>query len=186
VHALVRVPPEADASRWAAAEAVAEAISKRVAPAAELARASSTGVRGDDAGDPAEQRFIELARETPNEGFEVVVQPLPPVAADGLSVQPEGRQPFDGAFVREAISLESRGALSRPFRSSFGWHVVLMLERLPAVRVPVEERRRLLTPDISDERIRARRAELLTRLRSEVPIEVERSADKLLEQAIAR
>lgn len=185
VHALVRIPAEADASKWVAAESVAEAISKRVAPAVELARSSSPRASGDGV-DLAEQRFIELARETPPEGFELVVQPLPPVAADGLTVQPEGRQPFDGAFIREATSLHTRGALSKPFRSTFGWHVVLMLEKLPAVRVPVDERRRLLAPDILDERIRARHAELLSRLRSEVSVEVERSADKLLEQAIAR
>jgi hypothetical protein len=185
VHAVVRVPPEADASTWKAAEAIAEAVSRRVAPAVELALGSSPSGAGDQV-DPVEQRFIELARDTPSEGLELVVQPLPPIAADGLTVQPEGRQPFDVAFVREATALERRGSLSKPFRSSFGWHVVLLLEKLPAVRVPLEERRRLLTPDVWDERIRARRAELVARLRREVPIEIERSADKLLEQATPR
>lgn len=185
VHAVVRVPPEADATKWSAAQAVADVVSRRVAVAAQLARETPAGAPAGQA-DPAEQRFIELARDTPSEGFELVVQSLPPVAADGYTVQPEGRQPFDEAFVREATSLEARGSLSRPFRSAFGWHVVLLLERLPAVRVPIEERRRLLAADVWDERIRARRTQLLTRLRAEVPIEVERSADKLLEQAIAR
>mgnify|MGYP000846924136 CR=1 FL=1 len=185
VHVVVRVPPEAEASKWAAAEAVAEAVARRVAPSAQLARETPSGTPAGPA-DPVEQRFLELARDTPADGFELVVEPLPPVAADGLTVQPEGRQPFDAAFVREATSLEARGSLSRPFRSAFGWHVVLLLEKLPAVRVPLEERRRLLAADVWDERIRARRAALLTQLRAEVPIEIERSADKLLEQAISR
>jgi hypothetical protein len=66
----------------------------------------------------------------------LLLENLPPFAA--------GSKRFVGPFVDAVFALASPGSVSKPFRTSFGWHVALLIEELPAVDVPFEEAREII------------------------------------------
>lgn len=158
IHALVRptgLRKEATEDQRARADAVAAALRDAVAGASELAREQP---RADE--DPAVAEFQRLVRTVPAGDLEVKVETLPPITRDGRVLQRRG-----GSFVAEYAAavwpLRGRGDLTVPFRSPFGTHVAMVLERTPAREVPADERRRLLADEILDDRIRARRLAIL-------------------------
>ena len=125
-----------------------------------LARKIATAVHGIS--DP--DAFIAAAKSFPANGVEVVAESLPPVTADGRSIQldkigePVAEGPrFDESFARAANSLESEGAQSGVVRSSFGYHVILLERKVDTKHVPIEERRLTFAREIY-----ARRARQLT------------------------
>jgi hypothetical protein len=135
VHAIVMDPRkhelEADAVTLAAALAATEA--------------AATGP--DD--------FETRAKALPHDPkLEIKVERLDPFVDDGRVASPGGGT-LDPDFVRGAMPL-APGATSGVVRSSFGWHVIRMIERLPQHRIPFEERRRLFEEEVRA--IRARRA----------------------------
>ncbi|KYF86285.1 hypothetical protein BE18_01445 [Sorangium cellulosum] len=105
----------------------------------------------------------------PADGLEVVAEALPPVTAAGRVLSP-APQHFDVEFSRAAAALNARGDLSAPVASSFGVHVIMLLERIPAQVVPVEERRGLVRDEVVTDRARAAQAKLLEVLRREPKI----------------
>ncbi|WP_433935744.1 peptidylprolyl isomerase [Sorangium cellulosum] len=169
VHAVVRLSADAGDDTREKARALAEAIRKAVLSARDVALRSEPP-RAVEArqppSDPAADAFVSAAKAVPADGLEVVAQPLPPVTAAGRALTPEPQQ-FDADFARAAASLGSRGDLSAPVASSFGVHVIMLLERTPAQVVPVEERRGLVRDEVVTERARAAQAKLLEELRRE-------------------
>ncbi|HTN85579.1 MAG TPA: peptidylprolyl isomerase [Sorangium sp.] len=169
VHAVVRLSADAGDATRAKARALAEAIRAAVVSAREVAlrseppRAAGTGQTPSD---PAADAFISAAKGVAADGLEVVAQPLPPVTAAGRTLTQELQQ-FDVDFSRAAASLGARGDLSAPVSSSFGVHVIMLLERIPAQVVPVEERRVLVRDEVVTERARSAQAKLLEVLRRE-------------------
>jgi parvulin-like peptidyl-prolyl isomerase len=147
----------ADEAELARATEVARAIRGAVAAAASAARGDEAPASGDD---PAAVAFRRAAGEVDARGFEVRIERLDPVAADGRVLRPGG-----GSLVREfadvASSLRERGDVAGPFRTPFGVHVAMLLERTPPHEVSADERRALLADEILDDRIRARRDALL-------------------------
>ncbi|HEX9621270.1 MAG TPA: peptidyl-prolyl cis-trans isomerase, partial [Polyangiaceae bacterium] len=121
VHAVVVVKDEADRE---AARALGERIAEAVA----------------DAGDAAE--FMRRAREVPANALSVVVERLPPCTADGRVVPEPGRRDgkFDAEFARAANELVSPGAQSPLVTTRFGFHVIMLIERIPEKRSSFEER----------------------------------------------
>ncbi|AUX41515.1 hypothetical protein SOCE26_029290 [Sorangium cellulosum] len=172
VHAVVRLPERADEATRDKATGIAGAIRTAVSSAREIALRSepprAAGSRKAPA-DPAADAFISAAKSVPADGLEIVAQPLPPVTAAGrvLSAEP---QRFDPDFSRAAASLAARGDLSAPVTSGFGVHVIMLLERIPAQIVPVEERRRMVRDEVVADRARAAQAKLLEALRREAMV----------------
>ncbi len=169
VHAVVRLPADADDATRQRARELADAIHTAVSSTREIALRSepprAPGSRQPPT-DPAADAFISAAKGVAAGGLEVVAQLLPPVSAAGRALTPEP-QHFDVDFSRAAASLVARGDLSQPVRSSFGVHVIMLLERIPAQIVAVEERRRLLRDEIVTDRARAAQSKLLEALRRE-------------------
>ncbi|XXX80574.1 peptidylprolyl isomerase [Sorangium sp. So ce134] len=169
VHAVVRLSADAGEATRDKARALADAIRTAVLSSRDVARSSepprASGARQSPS-DPAADAFISAAKGVPADGLEVVAQALPPVTAAGrvLSSEP---QHFDVDFSRAAASLSARGDLSAPVASSFGVHVIMLLERIPAQVVPVEERRDLVRDEVMTDRARAAQARLLEVLRRE-------------------
>lgn len=179
VHAVVRLDATADQAKRARAVAIAEAIRAAVLPiraqAASMplpARAagalppSSYGKPATEDADPLAAAFLEAANRVAHEGFDVVVQPLPAVTAAGRVYHPAERQ-FDPDFARAAAALPARGDVSPVSPSSAGVHVIMLLERLPAQIVPLDERRRVVRPEIVTERARAAQQRILADLRKQ-------------------
>lgn len=163
-HAVVRVlkPEQKEAAR---------ALAERVADA----------VRGET--DP--QAFIEKASALATDGLEIRAERLPAVTADGRTVpktlpgqnNPPGQ--FDRDFARAANALTTVGQQSPIVETRFGYHVILLEERLPAQRRTVEELGSELAEDVVARRARELQRELLERARAQTGIEKNRAALEL-------
>jgi parvulin-like peptidyl-prolyl isomerase len=64
-------------------------------------------------------------------------------------------------------------------KSSFGYHVIRLDERYPEHRVPLEERRSLLAPEIQSHRAKLELDALMARLRAQTAVATERAAEAL-------
>ncbi len=171
-HAVVLVKdPEDDARARAVADRVLAAVGGAADPAA----------------------FRAAATAVPHPGLELRVEDLDPVARDGRAVNLDPPSPgsrttrYSDAYVRAAFAIPGIGKHSPVVRSEFGYHVILAVANVDEKRVPVEERRALLTGEILERRARKLRDEVLERARSLAPngIEVERAASELTERVKA-
>ena len=169
IHAVVRLPSSADSALKARARDVAERIKRAVGPAR----------------DPSE--FRARAEAVERSGLDVTVEELKPVAADGRVVDvghPRGRsdepESYVPAFAAAAARLAEVGDQRGPIETEFGWHVLMLIERIPAQAVALEDRRRILHDEIVGVRAKTRRDELLAASRSKRPAIIERSAETLL------
>jgi peptidyl-prolyl cis-trans isomerase C len=174
VHAVVRLDAKADAAARKSAGEIAEGIRNAV-----LAARLDPSLPAADAGatDPLVEAFRAAAASVPHDGLEVLVEELPPVAADGRVVSADGGA-FDSSFARAASGLAQRGDVSLPATSEFGVHVILLLEKKPAAIVAEPERRRLVRDEILVARERAAEKQLLEKLR--VAVALDPAVDALL------
>jgi hypothetical protein len=133
-------------------------------------------------GDPAE--FLKRAAAFPKGALSVRAERLPALTADGRGWQvglngSEAAGNFDSVFTRAAHALRTPGALSEPIETRFGFHLILLVERLPEQRIPRDEARRVLVPDVVSRRAERERRALVERLERQVGIEVSRNFDAL-------
>lgn len=186
VHAVVRLDAKADAARRKDASAIAEAIRRALEPIAAAAAPAPPALSAPMDPDPARPaptldplvaQFKQAAEAVPHQGFDVTIEPLPAVAADGRVLEP-GDRAFDPDFARAAAGLERRGEISPLTVTSFGVHVIMLLERTPPRTLPADERRALLQDEVVVARARAAQRALLERSREGVV--VERGVDALL------
>jgi len=173
VHAVVRVPANASAEVRARAEVVAKAIQAAVAKAADVARTKGRPAPlrpNDEIIDPAAEAFRLEAQAVSHDGLEVTIETLTPVSADGRLVASNGGA-LEVAFAKGAAQLAARGDVSALVTTSYGVHVIMLLERTPSSIVPVEERRRLVRDEVLWSRASALRMKLLQSLRRDVSVE---------------
>jgi peptidyl-prolyl cis-trans isomerase C len=161
-HAVVRVSsPEQKHKAYVVAERIAGAV---------------RGVK-----DPAE--FTKRARAVPRDGLDVAAEGLEPTTVDGRvhSKDPAQRSvaKYDPAFARAAHAIAEPGEQSPIIETKFGFHVILLEERILEQRVPLEERRRKMAGEIVMRRAQRAERELLERLRSSQRVEIERAAEDL-------
>ena len=174
-HAVVMLPKDAPPATRAKAIAIAEVIHKAIAPASEAARTSapSADPRADD---PAFPAFRTAATQVDAGDLQIRVESLPPVVADGRTLTSQAT--LETTFAKAAIALQRRGDVSPIVETSYGFHVVMLLERIPSQIVPREERRRVVREEVLTDRARREREKVLTELRETVKID--RSLDALL------
>jgi parvulin-like peptidyl-prolyl isomerase len=115
----------------------------------------------------------------------VRAEDLPPVTADGRMWDPTDATPrpipgtLDLDFARAAVALEHPGDQSGIVKTAFGYHVIRLEERYPAVAPSFAERRALLEQDIITRRGKRELETLKTRLRAQTTISIERAAEAL-------
>jgi peptidyl-prolyl cis-trans isomerase C len=168
VHAVVMVKKDAPADVRAKASALAETIRKSLASAADAAQHSEPPKPELRAEDPAVAAFRKAASAVPKGDFDVRIEPLNPVVADGRTFS-EGMR-YEESFGRAALQLAHRGDVTPVFETSFGYHVALLLERIPGHVVPREERRAMVRDEVMTTRARAARDQLLASLRTRAAI----------------
>ena len=137
------------------------------------------------------QDLIRRAKAFPNAGFEIRAEELPFVTPDARVFQqtPKGlrgsSQTFDPDYARAASAIEQPGQLSPVSKSAFGYHIILLEERMPGVTVAEPELSQRLAPEILARRAARARTELLDRLRQASGVQLERAFDALTAQVQA-
>lgn len=155
------------------------------------ARMLAETIRSATASAATAEDFQRQARAVPNAGLSVRVESLPPVTADGRSMPrrpakngSSGPERFDPEFARAANALTRVGEASDVVRSAFGYHVIYLEERVPAQQLAGVERDVWIRQTLTLERTAPRVAALLTALRQQRPVQIERSAADLTRQLI--
>jgi hypothetical protein len=132
--------------------------------------------------DPDE--FLRVARAIPKAEIEIRAERVPAICADtrGFQLGIAGATSagnFDSAFTRAAHALKAPGQQSPLVHTGFGYHVILLEERLPERRVAREEARQQLFEDAVARRADQKKRGLLERLQAAARIEVSRNFDAL-------
>ena len=127
IHAVVRTPKDHD--QFAAARVLAAQIAAAVAGAKD------------------KEDFKARAAAVPHGAFDVVIEELPPFVADGRFADPRPSI-IDPRFAKGAFALKSAGETSGVVESSFGWHVIRLIERVPGKTLPAEDRRARFTDEV--------------------------------------
>lgn len=177
VHAVARANPNKP-DEVEKAKALAERLLAATRPIAERIRRASPSSDGSGGPDDAVKAFVDTAKALGSEATNVIAEPLSPVAADGRVLSPGGGN-YDPEFAKAAATLVNRGDIAGPITTSFGVHILVLLEHTPSHVVPIEERRAKVRDEVLSERARAAEQQILDGLRSSV--RVEGNADALLE-----
>ena len=192
VHAVIPIPKDADPALVERATSLAKNVQKAVAPAVELASRTQAPDNLPRRGlkppfDPAREEFLKLASQVRGGDLEVRAEPLDLIGRDGVTINHDRRDLYDPEFVAAAFKLDKRGALSEPSRSSFGVHIILVLDRLPGSELSLEERRKHFEVDVMHRRAASRVEALLSELRASTPVEQDApTLEGLLEQVELR
>ena len=83
---------------------------------------------------------------------------------------------MDPAFAKAAFALAKTGELSQPVQSSFGWHVIRLDGRRPAVQKPFEEVRESILAELKQKYVNDEREAALAKLRTDPTIRAHREA----------
>ncbi len=123
------------------------------------------GMASDEARSAAREIAVVAAGVFDADGFEAEVKALE--KKNGWNLKVESLPPFERndsrfatAFVDAAYNIGGPGGISPAFETKFGWHVIMMLEDLPASDVSFEDARGILAEEILPS-VRARRAQKL-------------------------
>jgi len=164
-HAVVIVKSPAD-------DAAARAVAERIAAATQGAL------------DP--QKFWELANAVDAGSLDKRVEGLPLMTEDGRAVyldpaDPRRQRPprFDLDFARAAHAIPAVGGQSGVVKSAFGYHVIMLAERVAPQRYELSSLRGKLAAEVYDQRSGQLLSELLARLERETPVERARNVEEL-------
>ena len=151
--------------------------------ASERARAFAIELRDAVTGAKDADDFIAKAKAVPPyPGGQVTAEKLPALTEAGLSI--EGQQQFDPTFAKGAFAIAEPGMTSQPVETSFGWHVIRLVERIPEQRMAFETRRIAFADEAITMRAAAATKVIIDGLRRSTPIEVAPSAEILMRSLI--
>jgi parvulin-like peptidyl-prolyl isomerase len=157
------------------------------------ARASAERIARATAGISDVSKFIKVAKAVATKPLEKRVEQLPHMTADGRAVyldpfDPRRERPlqFDLAFAAAVHAIPEEGQQSPVVETKFGYHVILMVERIDPQHMSRAEFRRELEPDVFQARAKRQLDSLLSDLRSKATVELARNLEELTEQVSQR
>jgi peptidyl-prolyl cis-trans isomerase C len=151
------------------------------APARALATELAVELKGARTG----AELIQRANAFPKQGLDIQAEGLPPVTPDGRLWDPSEvpPKPLNGSldldFTRAAHTLTEPGTQTGVVKTSFGYHVILLDERIPALELAPDELARRLADDVNSRRAKRALEALSSRLHAATPVSTERAADAL-------
>jgi hypothetical protein len=160
--ALSKEPPDRPRAR-----ALAEKLAKAVAAA------------------KSPEQFEKAAQQVPGAGIEIKVEQLPSVALDGRVIPGKPPVPGDPIGELERPYAEAANALANPgdqsgiVETKFGYHVIMLVERTPAVSMPETERAKVVSREVLANRARALETALLESVRGKLEVQYDRAAREL-------
>jgi hypothetical protein len=166
IHAVVLRPTGADAA----------ALEVKARQAAAALEATEQGAK--DADD-----FEARAKAVPHDGLDLRVERLQPFTTDGRVAAPGPEHGYDAKFAAGAAPLMTPGATSGIVESSYGWHVIRLLERRPRKTVPLDERRRIVADEAHGDRARAAVEAIEARAKAAGAVTLANGLDELLSEA---
>jgi hypothetical protein len=155
IHAIV-LKPASSADAAAVAEAVHAAVESATSP--------------DD--------FESRAKAVPHGALKVQVERLPPFVADGRIAVAGAQGGLDTTFTAAAFAIPSIGKTSPIVETTFGWHVIRLLDVAPPRFVGLDQRRLLLGPEALARRAKTRHDAILDDLRAQNKVEISLSAEQ--------
>ena len=133
--------------------------------------------------------FIRKGETLKGGAVDVKVEDLPPVTPDGRIADLKNRPPpgieprrFDVAFATAANAIPNVGDKSPVTESPYGWHVIMLLERIPEERPTFEERRRAMHEQIMAARADAAVESIIAKHTQSRRVEIARAFDELTRQ----
>ena len=166
----------------------AVALAKPGDPKRAAARKVAERLREAVQGVSEPQAFLRAARAVPADDIKVVAERLPFICADGRAVSadaqhtPEGE--FDPDFSKAANALSQPGAQSSVVESAFGFHVILLEQRLAEQHVPLEDLRRALFAEVVSRRAGEARQRLLEGLHQQTRLEIARDVEQATQKLV--
>ncbi|MDB4946033.1 MAG: Peptidyl-prolyl cis-trans isomerase PpiD [Labilithrix sp.] len=115
--------------------------------------------------------------------LDVRVESLPAFTSDGTLVEQGGA--VVEPFARGAFTISQPGDTSGIVETTFGWHVIRLLERLPEQRMPLEARRAAFAQEAVVARAHQESEARLRVLRAATPVVVEPSAENLMQSLLS-
>lgn len=161
VHALVPRPQKPDPAAEQHARVLAEQLREALVDAKDT------------------EDFMTKAKAFPAPGIELVAEKtLPAFTEEGISIESDQR--LEPAFARGAFAVAEPGMTSPVVETTYGWHVIRLVERLPEQRMPLEARRIAFADETITMRAAAATKVRVAGLRSTTRIEVAPSAENLM------
>ncbi len=173
VHVVAQLDEKSDASARQQAQELIALIHRHVSEGIG-ARASLPPMPARKPWDPppGDDGLVEIFRTLTQEVLgdkQVRFEELSPVTADGRVISRAGGS-FDPAFAQAASRLSKRGEVSPVVESPFGYHVLVLLERIAPLEMSPESEVAHFSPEIYRERARRLKGELLAKLRAQVEV----------------
>jgi hypothetical protein len=147
------------------------------------ARAFAAELRAAVLEAPSDTFESRVAAVRKDRAFEVRAEQLPPFTDEGWVTDGTGR--MDEGFSKAAFALAAPGTTSEVVETSFGFHVIRMIEKIPELRMPLEARRIAFADELVERRGREMLKKRLMRLREAHRVEIAPATDALMQSVAA-